>query len=67
MSKAGKITVSVEASRNQETITVTTTGIAGGIPVNTIRSRVTYSSRSSTASPEIYWDAILTRAMTQLS
>lgn len=67
MSDGGKITISVTHSRNQETIQVATVGMSGGQPVNTIRSRVTYSSRTSNTNPETYWDGILTRAMTQLS
>lgn len=67
MSDGGKITISVTHSRNQETITVSTVGMAGGNPVNTISSRVTYSSRTASTTPAAYWDGILTRAMTQLS
>lgn len=67
MSDGGKITISVEHSRNQETITVSTVGMSGGAPVNTIKSRVVYTSRTSNPDPATYWDGILTRAMTQLS
>lgn len=67
MSDGGKITINVTHSRNQETITVSTVGTAGGNPVNTIKSRVTYSSRTSSSDPAAYWDGILTRAQTQLS
>jgi hypothetical protein len=67
MSDGGKITVSVTHSRNQETIKVATVGMSGGTPVNTIRSQVTYSSRTAAPSPAAYWDGILTRAMTQIS
>lgn len=67
MSDGGKISISVTHSRNQETIQVKTTGMSGGVPVNTINSRVTYSSRTSAPTPAAYWDGILTRAMTQLS
>jgi hypothetical protein len=57
----------VTHARNQETITVATVGMSGGQPVNTIRSRVTYSSRTANSTPAAYWDGIMTRAMTQLS
>jgi hypothetical protein len=67
MSDGGKITITVTHSRNQETILVKSVGLAGGTQVNTINSRVTYPSRTSTQTPTIYWDGILTRAMTQLS
>lgn len=67
MSDGGKITITVTHSRNQETILVNSVGMAGGTPVNTIRNSKTYSSRTSTETPAIYWDGILTRAMTQLS
>lgn len=67
MSKAGTMTISVEHSRNQETITVGTTGMVGGVQVNTIRSRVTYASRTSAPDATTYWTGILTRAATQLS
>lgn len=67
MSDGGKITVSVTHSRNQETIQVATVGMSGGQPVNTIRSRVVYSSRTPNPDPATYWSGILTRAKTQLS
>ncbi len=66
MSDGGKITISVSHSRNQETITVATVGMSGGQPVNTIRTRVTYSSRTANPDPTTYWNGILTRAKTQL-
>lgn len=66
MSDAGKITIRVAHSRNQETITVSTTGRVGSVPVNTISSKVTYSSRTAAPDAATYWDGILTRAMTQL-
>lgn len=67
MSDGGKITISVTHSRNQETITVGTTGMSGGVPVNTIRNKTTYPSRTTNSSPSAYWAGILTRAETQLS
>ena len=67
MSKAGKITVTVEASRNQQTLTISTVGSVGGLPVNTINNKVTYSSRSSAATAVGYWTAILEQAILQLS
>lgn len=67
MSDGGKITISVTHSRNQEIITVKSTGMSGGTPVNTINSRVTYSSRTPNTTPAIYWDGILDRAKTQIS
>lgn len=67
MSDGGKITIQVTHSRNQETITVGTVGMSGGVPVNTIRNKTTYPSRTTNASPEAYWTGILARAATQLS
>jgi hypothetical protein len=67
MSDGGKITISVSHSRNQETITVASVGMSGGQPVNGIRNRKTYSSRTPNPDPATYWDGILTRAKTQLS
>jgi len=67
MSAAGKISITVSHSRNQETITVNTTGRVGSVPVNTILSKVTYPSRSTAATPHDYWTAVLNRALTQLS
>jgi len=66
MSDGGKITISVTHSRNQETIQVKSVGMSGGTPVNTINSKVTYSSRTPNTTPAIYWNGILTRAMSQL-
>jgi hypothetical protein len=66
VSKAGKITITVDGSRNQETIQVSTVGAVGKVPVNTIKNKVTYPSRSSAADPVAYWTAILTRAISQL-
>jgi len=66
MSDGGKITVSVDHSRNQETITISTTGKSGGNPVNTISNKVPYSSRTSSADPVAYWTGILNRAIAQL-
>lgn len=67
MSDGGKITISVTHSRNQETIKVTTVGMSGGVPVNTVSSQETYSSRTPAPSPSAYWDGILTRAIAQIS
>lgn len=67
MSDGGKITISVTHSRNQETISVGTVGMSGGVPVNTIRNKVTYSSRTPNPDPVTYWNGILDRAKTQLS
>jgi hypothetical protein len=67
MSDGGKITISVTHSRNQETISVSTVGMSGGKPVNTAKSKVTYSSRTPNTTVAGYWDGIMTRAMTQLS
>lgn len=67
MSDGGKITIQVDHSRNQETITVGTVGMSGGVPVNTIKSRKVYSSRTANTTPAEYWTGILNRALTQLS
>ena len=67
MSKAGKITITVTGSRNQETIQVSTVGSLGTVNLNTINNAVTYSSRSSAVDAHTYWTAILNRALTQLS
>lgn len=67
MSKAGKITITVTGSRNQETIQIATVGTLGSVRLNTINNKVTYPSRSSATDAEVYWTAILTRALTQLS
>lgn len=67
MSDGGKITISVTHSRNQETINVKSTGMSGGVPVNTINSRQTYSSRTAAPTPSAYWDGIMTRAIAQIS
>lgn len=67
MSDGGKITISVTHSRNQETIRVKSTGMSGGVPVNTINSQVTYPSRTPSPTPAAYWSGILDRAKTQLS
>ena len=66
MSNAGKITITVTGSRNQETIQISTTGRVGSVPVNTISNKVTYPSRSSAADPVTYWTAVLNRAISQL-
>lgn len=66
MSKAGKITITVDTSRNQETITVATTGMVGQTQVNTIRNKVTYLSRTAAPDAATYWTEILARATTQL-
>ncbi len=67
MSKAGTFTIRVDHSRNQETITVASTGIVGGVPVNEIRNRTTYPSRTPNTDSATYWAGILARAATQLS
>lgn len=67
MSKNGKITVTVTGSTNQETITISTVGNVGSVPVNTINNKVTYPSRSSATTAVGYWTAVLTRAIAQLS
>ena len=67
MSKAGTFTIRVEHSRNQETITVASTGMVGTTQVNTIRSRVVYPSRTAAPDAATYWDGILTRAQSQLT
>lgn len=67
MSDAGKITVRVSHSRNQETITVGTTGKVGTVPVNTISSKTTYSSRSTATDASAYWIAVLQRVIAELS
>lgn len=67
MSKAGTLTIRVEHSRNQETITVGTTGMVGGVQVNTIKNRTVYPSRTAAPDAHTYWTGILARAATQLS
>ena len=67
MSKAGTFTIRVEHSRNQEKITVSSTGIVGTVPVNEIRSRVVYSTRTPAPDSPTYWSGVLDRAKTQLS
>ncbi len=67
MSKAGKITITVTAARNQETIQISTVGTLGAVSLNTINNRVTYPSRSPATDAVTYWTAVLERAITQLS
>ncbi len=67
MSDAGKITVRVTHSRNQETIAVSTVGMVGSTQVNTIRNTTTYQSRTAAPDAVTYWTGILNRAITQLS
>lgn len=66
MSKAGKITVHVQHTRNGEVISVRTVGAVGSVPVNTISNAITYLSRSSAPDPVTYFTAILNRAISQL-
>jgi len=67
VSKAGTLTIRVTQGRNTETIQVVSTGIVGNVLVNTIRSQVTYLSRSPSTDATTYWTAVLARAATQLS
>ena len=67
MSKNGKITITVTGSTNQETVTISTVGNVGSVPVNTINNKITYPSRSTASTPVAYWTAVLQRAIAQLS
>lgn len=64
MSKAGKLTVHVQHTRNGEVISVRTAGIVATVPVNAISNDLGYGSRSTAPDPVTYWTAILNRVMT---
>lgn len=62
MARIGKITVFVDQSRNQQTISVRTTGARGAVNLSGVNADVTASSQSPTTTAVAFWQDVLSRA-----
>lgn len=63
MSKAGKLVVYVQHTRNGEVISVRTKGVVASTPVNAINNDAGYGSRSTAPDSVTYWTAVLARVV----
>jgi hypothetical protein len=66
MARIGKITIFVDQSRNQQTISVRTTGSRGAVNLSGITADVTANSQSPTTTPVAFWQDVLSRASTAI-
>lgn len=67
MAAASKFTIRVNSARSSSDISVSTTGVYAGTPVNTITFQLINQPVQPNASAKVFWTAVLTAVQAHLA